>query len=283
MKKIEEPIILIDYLLTILKKPRKKAKSLLTNGLIYINGEKQTKYNYPLLPGNIIEIKEYNTKAMEQSDLEIIYEDKDLIVVNKPAGLLTIATEKEKEKTLYHKVSSYVKKKNKNARIFIIHRLDKETSGIIMFAKHESIKKIYQENWEKLVLYRGYTALVEGRPNNSEARIINYLEENPKTMKVYSTTKGNGKEAITNYKIIKTNNKYTLLDIDLETGRKNQIRVCMHDLKCPIVGDEKYGSKIKILKRMALHAHRLSIINHKTGNKMDFNSDIPKLFIKLIK
>ena len=279
---ISEPIILIDYLTKKQNISRKKAKMLLTNGLVYVNNEKQTKYNYPLLQGSNVEIKEYNVKAMSKSDIDIIYENKDILVVNKPAGLLTISTLKEKEKTLYHKVSNYIKNKNKNAKIFIIHRLDKETSGIVIFAKNEKTKNIYQKNWDKFVIYRGYIAIVEGRPKKNKDRVINYLTENEKTLKIYSTTKDKGKLSITNYEVVKYNSKYSLLNIEIETGRKNQIRVTMKDMNCPIVGDEKYGSKSCSLKRMALHANKLTIINHSNGNILKLNSDMPDIFKKII-
>lgn len=277
---VKEPIILMDYLIKELDKSHKKAKTLLSKGAIYINEKQITKYNYPLLPGYIVEIKEYNKNNID-SRIDIIYEDKDIIVVNKPAFMLTISTDKEKEKTLYHLVSDYVKVKNKNARIFVIHRLDMETSGLIVFAKNEKIKNMYQENWNDLAIYRGYVAVVEGRPEYKNKKIINYLVEK-NNLKVYSTSPNLGKKAITNYKTIKSNGKYTLLDINLETGRKNQIRVAMSDMKTPIVGDKKYGSKIDPVKRLCLHSHKLILINPVNKMKMEFKTDMPEFIKKLI-
>lgn len=276
---VKETIILIDYLINVLEKPRKKAKSLLTNKAIYINGSNVTKYNYPLLPGNIVEIKEY---ANNNLDLDIIYEDKFIIVVNKRSGLLTVSTENENEKTLFHLVSSYVKEKNKYARIFVIHRLDKETSGIIMFAKDENTKIMYQESWNELVKCRKYVAVVEGKPRFRQKQIIEYLIEK-NNMKVYTTTPDKGKKAVTNYKIIRSNDKYSLLDINLETGRKNQIRVAMQNIGNPIVGDKKYGSKIDPMKRLMLHAYNLSIINPVNKKLMTFEVQQPSSFNKLVK
>ena len=276
---IKEPMILIDYLINILNKPRKKAKSLLTNKAIYINGKNITKYNYPLFPGNILEIKEYSNN---KSDLDIIYEDKYIIVVNKKSGLLTISTENENEKTLYHQVSDYVKLKNKNARIFVIHRLDRDTSGVVMFAKDEKTKRLYQDNWDKLVSNRKYVAVLSGKPKNKQGRIIEYLVEK-ENMKVYAVSKNKGKIAITNYKIIKFNNKYTLVDIDLETGRKNQIRVAMQNMNTPIVGDKKYGSLEDPIKRLGLHAYKIVITNPLNNKKMEFTSPYPDSFNKIVK
>lgn len=276
---IKEPMILIDYLINILNKPRKKAKSLLTNKAIYINGKNITKYNYPLFPGNILEIKEYSNN---KSDLDIIYEDKYIIVVNKKSGLLTISTENENEKTLYHQVSDYVKLKNKNARIFVIHRLDRDTSGVVMFAKDEKTKRLYQDNWDKLVSNRKYVAVLSGKPKNKQGRIIEYLVEK-ENMKVYAVSKNKGKIAITNYKIIKSNNKYTLVDIDLETGRKNQIRVAMQNMNTPIVGDKKYGSLEDPIKRLGLHAYKIVLTNPLNNKKMEFTSPYPDSFNKIVK
>ena len=276
---IKEPMILIDYLINILNKPRKKAKSLLTNKAIYINGKNITKYNYPLFPGNILEIKEYSNNKL---DLDIIYEDKYIIVVNKRSGLLTVSTENENEKTLYHQVSDYVKLKNKNARICVIHRLDRDTSGVVMFAKDEKTKRLYQDNWDKLVSNRKYVAVLSGKPINKQGKIIEYLVEK-ENMKVYAVSKNKGKIAITNYKIIKSNNKYTLIDIDLETGRKNQIRVAMQNMNTPIVGDKKYGSKEDPLKRLGLHAYKLVLTNPLNNKKMVFTSPYPDCFNKIVK
>lgn len=277
---IDEAIILIDFLTDVLDKSHKKAKTLLTKGAIYVNGKNITKYNYPLLPGYTVEIKEFNKNDID-SRVDIIYEDKDIIVVNKPAFMLTIKAENEKEKTLYNIVSEYVKIKNKNARIFVIHRLDRETSGLIVFAKNEAIKNMYQNNWSELAVYRGYVAVVEGKPEVKSKKIINYLIEK-NNLKVYSTSPNLGKKAVTNYKTIKSNKKYSLLDINLETGRKNQIRVAMSDMNTPIVGDKKYGAKTDPVKRLCLHSHKLILINPINKNKMEFKTEMPEFIKKLI-
>ena len=277
---IDEAMILIDFLTDVLDKSHKKAKTLLTKGAIYVNGKNITKYNYPLLPGYTVEIKEFNKNDID-SRVDIIYEDKDIIVVNKPAFMLTIKAENEKEKTLYSIVSEYVKVKNKNARIFVIHRLDRETSGLIVFAKNEAIKNMYQNNWSELAVYRGYVAVVEGKPEVKSKKIINYLIEK-NNLKVYSTSPNLGKKAVTNYKTIKSNKKYSLLDINLETGRKNQIRVAMSDMNTPIVGDKKYGAKTDPVKRLCLHSHKLILINPINKNKMEFKTEMPEFIKKLI-
>src|SRR5574344_1689230 len=150
--------------------------------------------------------------------LDIIYEDKDLIAINKPSGLLTISTPKEKERTLYHEVSDYVKKQNPKTKIFIIHRLDKDTSGVVLFAKSQNVKFAYQNAWDRIVLKRGYIAVVDGILKEKEGVIKSYLKET-KTLTVYSTndTK-NGKLAITNYKVLKESKRFSMLDVSIKTG-----------------------------------------------------------------
>lgn len=278
---VKEKMILIDFLEKVLKKSHKDAKKLLTNKQILVNNKINSKYNTQLNVGDTIIINSFNTNNMD-SKVEILYEDKDIIVVNKPAGLLTIATENEKEKTLYHLVSDYTKKSNKNNKVFIIHRLDKETSGIVIFAKNEKIKKLYQNNWDDLVLYRGYTAVLEGTLPKYRGKIIQYLKENKDSFKIYVTDKNNGKKAVTLYKVLKENDKYTLVDIEIQTGRKNQIRVALNDIKHPIVGDRKYYQGKQSIKRLYLHSYYIEFNHPVTKQLIKIELDIPTEFIKLL-
>ena len=216
----------------------------------------------------------------KKEKLNILYEDKYIIAINKPANLLTISTDKEKEKTLYRKVSLYVKKQHKSNKIFIIHRLDKDTSGIIIFAKNLEIKNIMQRNWDKSI--RKYIALVEGKVTETKT-IKNWLRET-KTLYTYSSNKPNdGKLAITRYKPIKSSKEYSLLDLEILTGRKNQIRVHMKDIGHSIVGDKKYGSVKNPIRRMCLHANYLEFIHPKTNKIIKLESNYPEIFDKLIK
>lgn len=213
--------------------------------------------------------------------IDILYEDKEIIVVNKPSGLLCIATDKQKEKTMYHMVSSYLKKSNPRSKVYIVHRLDKDTSGIVVFAKNVSMKMRLQNDWNELVTKRGYVALVEGNVEKDRGVIKNYLKET-KTLLVYSTNDKSGKLAITEYRKIISNSLYTMLDINIKTGRKNQIRVHMKDIGHVIVGDKKYGSKRNPIRRLCLHANILEFIHPVTKKKMFFETDVPDNFIKLI-
>ena len=216
---------------------------------------------------------------MKKDKLDIVYEDKSIIVINKPSHLLTISTDNEKEKTLFHKVMLYEKRKNKNNKVFIVHRLDKDTSGLVIFAKDEKIKFKLQNNWEKEVK-RGYVAVVNGKTKDKET-LKSYLAET-KTLMVYSTDSKHGKLAITEYQRLKENKRITLLKIRIKTGRKNQIRVQLNDNGNSIVGDKKYGEiKFDPLRRLCLHANYLEIIHPVTNKKMVFEIDIPKEFLKL--
>ena len=217
---------------------------------------------------------------MKSKKLEIVYEDRYIIVVNKPQHLLTVSTNNEKEKTLFHEVLLFEKRKNKNNKVFIVHRLDKDTSGLVLFAKDEKIKYILQNNWDKEAK-RGYVALVHGTTNDKDI-LKSYLAET-KTLMVYSTDEKHGKLAITEYEKINENKKMTLLKVKIKTGRKNQIRVQLTDNGNQIVGDKKYGeSKFDPLRRLCLHANYLSIIHPVTNKRIVFETDIPKEFLKIM-
>ncbi len=188
--------------------------------------------------------------------MDILYEDKELLVINKPAGLLTIATEKESFHTLYHQAREYVKKQNPKNKIFIVHRLDKDTSGIVLFAKNEKLKKELQNNWNKIAFKREYIAIVEGKVSKKKETLKSYLAES-KTHQVYSSSKG--VLAITHYETLANSKAYSLLKITIDTGRKNQIRVQLSEIGHPIVGDKKYGCTKNPMGRMGLHASCLGL------------------------
>ena len=218
-------------------------------------------------------------KNHKKKKLDIIYEDKEIIVINKPTKQLCISTNKEHIHTLYSEVSAYVKKQNPKNKIFIVHRLDKDTSGLILFAKNERIKTLLQNNWNKLV-DRRYLALVEGKITKEKDTIVSYLQET-NTLHVYSAT--TGKKASTSYKKLKSNKKYSLLEIKINTGRKNQIRVHLSDINHPIVGDKKYNAKTNPLNRLCLHAYSINFINPINNKKYSFKTEEPIDIINLIK
>ena len=278
---VEKDGELLDYLYSKLDMPKKRIKQYLTHGAIFVNNNRTTKYNYKLVPGMNIVIDTDN-KNKKTLPFDILFEDDHIIVVNKPSGLLTIATNKEKDKTLYHIVREYLVSKDKNSRVFIVHRLDKDTSGIVVLAKDEKAKNKLQENWNEYVSLREYIAIVYGQMSKESDRIVQNLKET-KTNLVYVSRNDDGKEAITNYKVIKANDNYSELSINIETGRKNQIRVAMASIKHPIVGDKKYGDPKDKESRLFLHANRLKMYYPEIKKKLLFETPIPNEFKRIIK
>jgi 23S rRNA pseudouridine1911/1915/1917 synthase len=206
-----------------------------------------------------------------------------LIVVNKPAKLLSVATDQEKTKTAYHMVTDYVKSQHIDNRIFVLHRLDRDTSGVLMFAKDAETKEIFQNQWNNIIRRRGYRALVEGVPSPAQNTIKSYLVET-KTHMIFSGDPGPGaKEAITNYEIMKVGGGYSLLDISIETGRKNQIRVQMKEIGHPVAGDKQYGARTNPIGRLCLHANELSLVHPVTGEHMSFIAKTPRDFNRVFK
>lgn len=272
---------LLEYLYENIDMPKKRIKQYLTHGAIYVNNNKTTKFDYKLIPGMSI-IIDTDNKNQKTLPFDIIFEDDNIIVVNKPSGLLTIATNKEKEKTLYHIVRDYLISKDKTARIFIVHRLDKDTSGIVVLAKNEKIKNKLQENWNEYVTLREYVAIVHGILTKKEDKIIQKLKET-KTNLVYVSRDNDGKEAITNYKVIKENADYSMLSINIETGRKNQIRVALNTIKHPIVGDKKYSDYKDKENRLYLHANRLKMYYPEIKKDILFETPTPTEFKKIMK
>ena len=271
---------LLDYLYKNLDMPKKRIKQYLTHGSIYVNNNKVTQYNYKLIPGMGIVIDTDN-KNKKELPFDILFEDDHIIVVNKPSGLLTIATSKEKEKTLYHITREYLVNKNKNAKVFIVHRLDKDTSGIAVLAKDEKTKNKLQENWNNYVSLREYIAVVHGNITKKEGQIVQRLKET-KTNLVYVSKDKEGKEAITNYQVIKENNNYSMVKVTIETGRKNQIRVAFASMNNPIVGDKKYGLTKDHENRLYLHANRLKLYYPEIKKDILFETTTPNEFKKIM-
>jgi 23S rRNA pseudouridine1911/1915/1917 synthase len=222
------------------------------------------------------------SKKHEPKGLAILYEDQDILVVSKASGLLTVSTDREKEKTAHFLLNDYVRKgnaKSKN-RVFIVHRLDKDASGILVFAKNEKVKRYLQDNWGEF--NKKYFAIAHGKLHDKEGIITSYLVEN-KLHRVYSVKDTiKGKFSKTGYKVLKESGKYSLLEIDLFTGRKNQIRVHLAEKGHPVVGDKMYGRTDKGIKRLTLHAASLTISHPFTKEKMIFESEIPLYFKTLI-
>ena len=223
-------------------------------------------------------------KRFQPKGLHVLYEDHDILVVDKRSGLLTVSSAKHKEKTAYYRLTDYVRKGNKKSRnrIFIVHRLDRDTSGVIVFAKNEKAKRTLQDQWQ--TFKKTYFAVVRGVLPEKQGVITSYLAENS-IHKMYSVNKKNpekGKLAKTGYKVLKESEKYSLIEVDLLTGRKNQIRVHFSEKGYPVAGDKKYGGKDKNIKRLTLHAASLTILHPFTKAEMTFESKVPGYFYSLV-
>ncbi|GAA3411050.1 RluA family pseudouridine synthase [Paenibacillus hodogayensis] len=284
---VKQPAQLLDFLLASFPgRGRNTVKSILARGQVSVDGRSTTKYDYPLQPGQAVAVNWAKVTSSRDSrliGLTILHEDADLIVIHKEAGLLSIATEQEKELTAYRQLSDHVRNADPRARIFVVHRLDRDTSGVMMFAKSERVQQLLQNDWHNAVQERTYAALVEGEVRTPEGTVKSWLKEN-KAMIMYSSQKpDDGLLAVTHYKTLQTGNLYSLLEVRLETGRKNQIRVHMKDLGHPVVGDKKYGSRSGAIGRLGLHARVLSFRHPTGGQTMRFESPLPPAFMRVFR
>ena len=274
---------LMKYLIVQLPhKNRNNIKTMLKKREVLVAGKVVTQFNHVLQPGQQVELTASPAPgARQMKGISIVYEDHDLIVVNKNAGLLSMATEKEKTNTVYRMLSNYVKEENPENRIFIVHRLDRETSGLMMFAKSVEMQGLLQESWKQTISDRTYLAIVAGKPDPPQGTFSSYLFESSAFIVYSSQNQAKGQKAVTNYSTMKSNDNYSLLKVNLETGRKNQIRVHMKELGHPVVGDRKYGSEINPIGRLGLHAWVLAFTHPVSGRKLRFETSVPGSFLKL--
>ncbi|MCM1163744.1 MAG: RluA family pseudouridine synthase [Muribaculaceae bacterium] len=282
--RVEQEAPLLEYLSTAMPQRKRTAvKNLLAHNQIAVNGVPVKQFDTQLKPGD--EVKANLTREFRlfyHRRLKIVYEDDDILVVNKGYGLLSMGNDKVKEGTAYSILKEYLKWQDPRNKIFIVHRLDRDTSGLMLFAKSEEAKNRLQHNWNNMVLSRKYLAVVEGTPDPAEGEVRSYLAENSR-YEVYSTDKpGEGQLAVTRYRTIKSGNGFSLMEVELDTGRKNQIRVHMKDLGHPITGDRRYGAGSSPIHRMALHAQTLRFVHPMTRKDMNFSTPIPISFQKLV-
>jgi len=281
---VTQPDTLLPFLLARVKgKSRNNVKSLLSRRLVAVDGVPLSRFDAPLLPGQQVSILPASAPRADALPFPILYEDEHLIVVNKPAKLLSVANDKEKTRTAYHMVTDYVKARRVDDRIFVIHRLDRDTSGVLMFARDAETKELFQARWNELVTRRGYLAVVEGVPKPDRDTIRSYLVETD-THRIFAGAPGKGaKEAVTSYQVVKAGSGYALLDISIETGRKNQIRVHMKEKGCPVAGDKQYGARTNPIGRLCLHANELSFTHPATGEQITFKAKMPRDFNRVFR
>ena len=293
---------------------RTSVKNMLSKGQVVVNGESVTAFDYPLKKGDTLEIlpkgisiaRATRTDAREQVEkagVKILFEDEHYLVVDKPSGMLSVSTARgssaksgHKETTLYAILNAYVKVNKRmerkedllsgrepdrsTAKIWIVHRLDKGTSGAVIFAKDERAKDILQSKWMELVAERTYIAWLEGNLEKDSGAVQSWLVESPKSLKMYSspTEVKDGQLAITHYKVLQRTRHYTQAAFFLETGRKNQIRVHAADLGHPVAGDDKYGAQTDPIHRLALHAATLVFRNPYSQKMVRCHSPLPESF-----
>ena len=295
--KVNRSDTLMEFLLRKCNTSRNNVKSLLARRQVLINGSVVTQFDFPLgkddevklskksVQGNIavapkrreVEKKGGNERVKrEKTVVKIIYEDEDFIAIDKPVGLLSVESDNETECAFSH-VFEYLQQSGKNMRPYILHRIDKETSGVLVFAKNPKIYSMLKMHWNESVTLREYYAVVEGVMEQKEDTITSYLKENKNNL-MYSTQDITGQKAITKYSVLKENENYSLLKVQIETGKKNQIRVHMQSLNHPVVGDDKYGCTKNPLKRLGLHASKLVFVHPTKKEEVCISASVPASF-----
>lgn len=283
----EGPTRLLDFLIESMpQRKRTNIKELLAHDQVAVNGAPTRQFDTELSAGDEVKINLVRPfLTFRNRRLRLVFEDDDIIVVDKGYGLLSMGTDKIKEGTAYSILRDYVKWSNPRNKIFIVHRLDRDTSGLMMFAKNQQAKETMQHNWNNMVLERNYVAVVEGYIEDDEGTIRSYLNENAEH-EVYSTPRpvnADSKLAVTRYRVLDRSHGHTLVELSLDTGRKNQIRVHMKDLGHPIVGDRRYGAATSPIHRLALHACTLKFVHPNSRRPMDFSTGIPAAFLSMMK
>ena len=260
---------------------RNKVKDLLQGHGIMVDRKLVTQYNFMLSPGQTVLVSRHKRSTeLLNKYVKIIYEDKDLIVIEKSEGILSMASAPGQFciKTI---LDEYFSKRHFHCTAHVVHRLDRDTSGLMLYAKSLEAKKILEENWHDTVYDRRYVAVLCGEMKKEGGTVHSWLKDNKAYITYSSPTDNGGKEAITHYRRIATNGRFTLAEMRLETGRKNQIRVHMKDLGYPVAGDDKYGDGQNPLHRLALHAFRLYFYHPRTGEPMKFETPHPTSFTRL--
>lgn len=278
------PEKLLDFLFSVMPEAKRTTvKDYLKHNQVMLNGQVTTQFDAPVSAG--AEVKVNTTREFQifrHPRLKLVYEDDDIIVVDKGYGLLSMGTDKVKEGTAYSIIREYLKRKDPRNKLFIVHRLDRDTTGLMMFAKNQQAKETMQHNWNNMVLERRYVAVITKGPlDPAEGEMRSYLAENA-AHEVYSTPDPDkGQLAVTYYRTLRTRGRYSLVELSLATGRKNQIRVHMKEAGHPIAGDRRYGAPASPIHRLALHAQTLRFVHPTTRRDMSFSTPIPSSFEKL--
>lgn len=261
-----------------------KLKSMLKHNQFAVNSMPMSQYDFEVHEGDTFSVNfDQSFQVFSNPRVKLVYEDEHILVINKGYGVLSMGTDTKKDGTAYSIMREYMKYHDPRAKVFIVHRLDRDTSGLMMLAKTIEAKEAMQHNWNNMVLNRKYIAVVEGEVKQQEGVVKSYLAENSQ-YEVYSTDDpSKGQFAVTRYKCLKATKSYSMMEVELDTGRKNQIRVHMKDLGHPIAGDRKYGAAHSPINRLALHAQTLRFVHPITRREMNFSAPIPSGFRSLVK
>jgi 23S rRNA pseudouridine1911/1915/1917 synthase len=279
---VSEETQLLPFLCTkITSQSQHNVRRIIANHQVAVGGAPVSLFAYKLFPEDEVTVSWNRIQKHERHDLPIIYEDDDIIAINKPSGLLSTPSDREKGHTAYRLVSDYVTQKDRNARIFVVHRLDEDTSGVLIFAKSFEVREALQNNWQEIVTNRGYYAIVEGMDIPEEGVLKDYLAQDSTFTVFVCRNPSHGKLAITKYQKIASKNGYSLLDVHLETGRKNQIRVQLGNIGHYVIGDDRYGEPSDPLHRLGLHAYELDFKNPLNNKEYKLNAPMPPEFKKM--
>jgi 23S rRNA pseudouridine1911/1915/1917 synthase len=271
---------LLPWLLSALAPmPRTRVKQLLKFGQVTVNGVLVTQFDHLLQAGDRVAIA--NTRpdpasdSLRQAGVRIVHQDADLIAIDKPAGLLSVATGGEKLDTAFARLNAYLADR-REGRPFVVHRLDRETSGLLLFARSTTVRDQLRQNWERVT--KTYLAVVEGEPQPAAGTIRNFLTEGKDLrVRVSQSSRPGAKEAITHYRVLKSRNGMSLVEVDLGTGRKHQIRVHLGGLGHPVIGDSVYGATTDPLGRLGLHAWRLTFDHPIQGRRVELEAPLPEV------
>lgn len=277
---VKEPMPLLEFICHALDGiSRSRAKAILSGGGVRVDRRPERQFDLQLRPGQLVEISKRKPKGELRSKfVRIVYEDAAVIVIEKQPGILSMASDHHAF-CVKQVLDDYFHRSHQRCTAHVVHRLDRDTSGLLVYAKTIEAEQTLEHNWRDIVTDRRYLALVSGRPEPAEGTVESWLKDN-KAYFTYSSPQdpGGGKYAITHYRTLRADDRHALVELKLETGRKNQIRVHMQDLGCPVCGDTKYGNGDNPIGRLALHAFRLHFFHPMTGELLRFETDVPRSF-----
>lgn len=281
---VERDDTLLNFLLTNVKESRSKIKATLQGKGIKVNGKTITQFDYPLSAGTKVEVSrsKRNNDRLKSRYVKIVYEDQYLVVIEKNIGILSMAAG-HKSLNVKAVLDDYFKKTRQRCTAHVVHRLDRDTSGLMVYAKDMETEQILEHNWHDIVYDRRYVAVVSGEMEQDEGTVANWLKDNKAYVTYSSPVDNGGKYAVTHYHVLDRTTEHTLVEYRLETGRKNQIRVHSADMGHPVCGDVKYGNGDDPCHRLCLHAYMLCFTHPVTRQPMEFQTMIPGPFKHVFK